>query len=439
MIKKVAFSTLGCKLNFSETSTLSQMFTEKKYQRVPFNQKADIYVINTCTVTANADAKSRRLIRKAIKTNTNAYIIVIGCYAQLKPTDILQIKGVDLVLGANEKLNVLKYIDDIENKKAPKIYSCDINDVNNFFPAFSFGDRTRSFLKIQDGCDYNCTYCTIPLARGRSRNQDIAETVKQAKKIAAKGAKEIILTGVNIGDFGQSTNETFFDLIKELSKVDGIERYRISSIEPNLLTNDIINFVAQNNKMMPHFHIPLQAGNDEILKKMKRRYNTGLFKEKIKTINKIFNQKAFIGVDVITGFPGETDKHFEQTYNFLDSLNVSFLHVFTYSDRENTESYKIKNKVDNKTKEYRSKELHKLSQKKHIEFYQRNLKSKHKVLFESQNNNGIMYGFTDNYIKVAVNYDKSLINNIFEVKLLNFDTDNNVNVEILDKNKSYEL
>ena len=429
--KKVAFSTLGCKLNFSETSTLSQMFKEKKYEQVSFNQKADVYIINTCTVTANADRKDRQLIRKAIRTNPDAFIVVIGCYAQLKPKEISQIQGVDLVLGANEKLNVLKYIENIENKKAPKIYSCDINEVNNFFPAFSFGDRTRSFLKVQDGCDYNCTYCTIPLARGKSRNQSIKETVKQAQKVAEKGAKEIILTGVNIGDFGRSTNENFFNLIKELSKVNGIKRYRISSIEPNLLTNEIINFVADNKKMMPHFHIPLQSGSDDILKKMKRRYNTSLFREKIETINSVFGGKAFIGVDVITGFPGESNEHFEQTYNFLNSLDVSFLHVFTYSDRENTESFNIKDKIDNKTKEFRSRKLHKLSEKKHIEFYQKNIGSVHKVLFESQNNGGIMHGFTDNYIKVAINYDKNLINNIFEVKLLDFDNDNNINIEIL--------
>jgi len=429
--KKVAFSTLGCKLNFSETSTLSQMFKEKKYEQVSFNQKADVYIINTCTVTANADRKDRQLIRKAIRTNPDAFIVVIGCYAQLKPKEISQIQGVDLVLGANEKLNVLKYIENIENKKAPKIYSCDINEVNNFFPAFSFGDRTRSFLKVQDGCDYNCTYCTIPLARGKSRNQSIKETVKQAQKVAEKGAKEIILTGVNIGDFGRSTNENFFNLIKELSKVNGIKRYRISSIEPNLLTNEIINFVADNKKMMPHFHIPLQSGSDDILKKMKRRYNTSLFREKIETINSVFSGKAFIGVDVITGFPGESNEHFEQTYNFLNSLDVSFLHVFTYSDRENTESFNIKDKIDNKTKEFRSRKLHKLSEKKHIEFYQKNIGSVHKVLFESQNNGGIMHGFTDNYIKVAINYDKNLINNIFEVKLLDFDNDNNINIEIL--------
>ncbi len=433
MIKKVAFSTLGCKLNFSETSTLSQMFSEKKYKQVSFNEKADIYIINTCSVTANADKKDRQLIRKAVRTNPDAFVIVIGCYAQLKPKEISQIAGVDLVLGANEKLNVLKYIDNIENKKTPKIYSCDIDNVNNFFPAYSFGDRTRSFLKIQDGCDYNCTYCTIPLARGKSRNQSIKDTVKQAERIAKKGAKEIILTGVNIGDFGQSTNENFFSLIKELNKVNGIQRYRISSIEPNLLTSEIINFVAENKKMMPHFHIPLQSGSDYILKKMKRRYNTSLFSQKIEIINKIFNQKAFIGVDVITGFPGEDDTHFEQTYNFLNSLDVSFLHVFTYSDRENTESFNQKNKIDNKTKEYRSRKLHKLSEKKLIEFYQKNLNSIHNVLFESQNNKGIMHGFTDNYIKVSVNYDKNLINNIFEVKLLDFDSENNIRAEILNK------
>lgn len=429
--KKVAFSTLGCKLNFAETSALSQLFLDKNYQRVKFSQQADIYIINTCTVTANADKKGRQLIRKAIRENPNAYIVVIGCYAQLKPKEISQIKGVDLVLGANEKLNVLNYIDRIDKSKSPKILSCNINNVNNFFSAYSFGDRTRTFFKIQDGCDYNCTYCTIPLARGKSRNQSIQKSVEKVKEIARKGSKEIILTGVNIGDFGRTTNENFFDLISELVKVDGIERYRISSIEPNLLTNKIIDFVFENKKIMPHFHIPLQSGSDDILKKMKRRYNTDLFKSKIDYINKKFNNNAFIGVDVIIGFPGETDEYFNQTYDFLNNLEISFLHVFTYSDRENTESIILQNKVDEKIKNFRSKEMHKLSNKKLTLFYQKNINSITNVLFESQNNKGIMHGFTDNYIKVSTNYDKRLINNIFEVKLKNFDNDNNINVEIL--------
>ena len=369
--KKVAFSTLGCKLNFAETSALSQLFLDKNYQRVKFSQQADIYIINTCTVTANADKKGRQLIRKAIRENPNAYIVVIGCYAQLKPKEISQIKGVDLVLGANEKLNVLNYIDRIDKSKSPKILSCNINNVNNFFSAYSFGDRTRTFFKIQDGCDYNCTYCTIPLARGKSRNQSIQKSVEKVKEIARKGSKEIILTGVNIGDFGRTTNENFFDLISELVKVDGIERYRISSIEPNLLTNKIIDFVFENKKIMSHFHIPLQSGSDDILKKMKRRYNTDLFKSKIDYINKKFNNNAFIGVDVIIGFPGETDEYFNQTYDFLNNLEISFLHVFTYSDRENTESINLQNKVDEKIKNFRSKEMHKLSNKKLTLFYQK--------------------------------------------------------------------
>lgn len=429
-MKTVAFNTLGCKLNFSETSTIANLFLDNNYSRVAFNNKADIYIINTCSVTANADRKCRQIIRKAVKNNANAIVVVIGCYAQLKPKEISEIKGVNVVLGANEKFNILKYIKDLDNKQAPKVISCDVNDVDNFFPAFSFGDRTRSFLKVQDGCDYECTYCTIPLARGKSRNDTVENTVNQAKKIAEKEVKEIILTGVNIGDFGQSTGESFTSLVKELDKVEGIERYRISSIEPNLITDEIINIVSSSKRFVPHFHIPLQSGTDTLLAKMKRRYNTELYKNKIETINKLIPE-ASIGVDVIIGFPGETDEDFNTTYNFLNSLDISYLHVFTYSDRENTLSNNMDNKVNPKVKDERSKMLHILSDKLQRRFYEKNLGQEKEVLFETQKKNGKMFGFTDNYVKVELDFDKNLVNNITKVQLLSINEDGNVNAIIV--------
>ncbi len=429
-MKTVAFNTLGCKLNFSETSTIANLFLDNNYSRVAFNNKADIYIINTCSVTANADRKCRQIIRKAVKNNANAIVVVIGCYAQLKPKEISEIKGVNVVLGANEKFNILKYIKDLDNKQAPKVISCDVNDVDNFFPAFSFGDRTRSFLKVQDGCDYECTYCTIPLARGKSRNDTVENTVNQAKKIAEKEVKEIILTGVNIGDFGQSTGESFTSLVKELDKVEGIERYRISSIEPNLITDEIINIVSSSKRFVPHFHIPLQSGTDTLLAIMKRRYNTELYKNKIETINKLIPE-ASIGVDVIIGFPGETDEDFNTTYNFLNSLDISYLHVFTYSDRENTLSNNMDNKVNPKVKDERSKMLHILSDKLQRRFYEKNLGQEKEVLFETQKKNGKMFGFTDNYVKVELDFDKNLVNNITKVQLLSINEDGNVNAIIV--------
>jgi threonylcarbamoyladenosine tRNA methylthiotransferase MtaB len=339
-IKKVAFHTLGCKLNFSESSTIARDFTEKGYKRVSFSEHADVYVINTCTVTDMADKKCKQAVKKVIRQNPNAVVAVIGCYAQLKPEEIKNIDGVDIVLGANEKFKLFQYIENKDNIMEPVIHSCEIDSVTQFDSAYSSGDRTRSFLKVQDGCNYPCTYCTIPNARGKSRNDSIENTIKQAQEIAAKGFKEIILTGVNIGDFGRTTDETFFDLIKELDKVDGIERYRISSIEPNLLNDEILEFVANSKKFLPHFHIPLQSGSNDILALMKRRYNREKFANRVEKIKQLM-PNAFIGVDVIVGFPGETDEKFMETYQFIELLDISFLHVFSYSVRSGTPAEEI--------------------------------------------------------------------------------------------------
>lgn len=414
--KKVAFQTLGCKLNFSESSTIARDFTEKGFSRVKFNEKADVYVINTCTVTLQADKKCRQAVKKITKQNPDAAVAVVGCYAQLNPDEISNIPGVDIVLGANEKFKLFRFIEEFEKEKAPITHSCEIEEVELFDAAYSSGDRTRSFLKIQDGCDYPCTYCTIPKARGKSRNNNIAETIKQAKEIAAKGYKEIVLTGVNIGDFGQTTDENFFELIKRLDEVDGIERYRISSIEPNLLSDEIIEFVANSRSFLPHFHIPLQSGSNKILKLMKRRYKRDRFASRIEIIKELI-PNAFIGVDVIVGFPGETDEMFDETYRFLESLDISFLHVFSYSERPGTGSVNIPEKVSSKQISERSKALHRLSDIKHQLFYKSNIGTSHKILVEAKNNQGKMYGFTENYLKVELDYQEGLINEIKQVKL----------------------
>jgi threonylcarbamoyladenosine tRNA methylthiotransferase MtaB len=414
--KKVAFQTLGCKLNFSETSTIARDFTEKDYQRVRFTEKADVYVINTCTVTEQADKKCRQAVKKIIRQNPDAIVAVVGCYAQLKPGEVSNIPGVDIVLGANEKQKLFNFIEQYEREHKPIYHSCEINEIETFDAAYSSGDRTRSFLKVQDGCDYPCTYCTIPKARGKSRNQNIEQTVALAKEIAAKGYKEIILTGVNIGDFGKSTNENFYGLVKELDKVEGIERYRISSIEPNLLSDEIIEFTVKSSKFLPHFHIPLQSGSNVILKKMKRRYNRERFANRIYKIKELIPD-AFIGVDVIVGFPGETDELYRETYDFLAGLDVSFLHVFSYSVRPGTESAEMSGKNTAKIIASRSKLLHQLSEEKHRNFYQKNLNTLHKVLFESKNKQGKMYGFTENYLKVEVDYEPNMINKIIDVRL----------------------
>ncbi len=414
MSKKVAFQTLGCKLNFSETSTVSRLFANEGFEKVGFNEKADIYIINTCSVTQQAESKCRNAISRAHRLSPNAFIAVIGCYAQLKPQEIVKLEGVDIVLGANEKFNLFRYIDNLNKKKVPEIHSCEIDNVNVFLPAFSSNDRTRSFLKVQDGCDYECTYCTIPKARGKSRNETISKTIEIAKQAINSGVKEIILTGVNTGDFGRSTNEKFIDLIKELDKLD-ISRYRISSIEPNLLSSEILEFCNKSTAFLPHYHIPLQSGSDTLLKVMQRRYNTKLYADRVNEIKKISSNIA-IGVDVIVGFPGETDELFEETYNFLNNLDISYLHVFSYSERPGTKSISIKNKVSPQKIQERSKKLHILSEKKKRYFYEQNLGKTYNVLFESSSKDK-MYGFTENYIKVEHSFNSNLINKIVKIKL----------------------
>ena len=416
MTKKVSYHTLGCKLNFAETSTIARNFAYKGFEKVKFGELANVVVINTCSVTGIADKKCRTAIKKAKKTSPDAFIVVTGCYAQLQAEKIAKIPGVDVVLGADDKFNVFKYFDKFEKLPEAQIHSCEISEVEKFQSAYSSGDRTRSFLKVQDGCDYPCTYCTIPQARGKSRNKTIKSIIEDAKAIAKEGFKEVILTGVNIGDFGKSTGETFFDLIKELDKVQGIERYRISSIEPNLITDEIIDFTAKSGKFLPHFHIPLQSGSDKLLKLMKRRYLTDLFIKKIEKINSTIPD-AFIGIDVIVGFPGETDNDFNDTYKLLESLNISFLHVFSYSERPGTLAADMKNKVAKNIIKERSQKLHKLSDIKHKEFYKKNIGKKRKVLLEATNHDNFMFGFTENYIKIQIPYNKKLINSIIDIEL----------------------
>ncbi len=427
--RKVAFYTLGCKLNFSETSTISRLFGENDFEKVEFNETADIYVINTCSVTGSADKKCRQAIKKCYKQSPDAYIAVVGCYAQLKPDEIVAIPGVDIVLGANEKFNIIDHLNKLESKDQKIVHSCDIDEIEKFDASYSIGDRTRSFLKVQDGCDYKCTYCTIPLARGKSRNTTIKETVNEAKKIAETEIKEIILTGVNIGDFGRSTEETFFDLVKELDKVEGIERFRISSIEPNLISDEIIDFVSTSKRFVPHFHIPLQSGCDKILKLMQRRYLRDVFAKKVEKIKELIPQ-ACIAADVIVGFPGETDEDFNDTYSFIESLDVSALHVFSYSERDNTKSADMTGKVNPKTIAERSQKLHKLSDLKLAEFYKKHLGTDAKVLFEASKSKGKMFGFTDNYIKVETEYNKELANQIVSVTLNEITDNGNVSVTI---------
>ncbi|MBN2890707.1 MAG: tRNA (N(6)-L-threonylcarbamoyladenosine(37)-C(2))-methylthiotransferase MtaB [Bacteroidales bacterium] len=422
----ISVTTLGCKLNFSESATIIRNFIEKeKYTLVAFGQKADVTIINSCTVTAQAEKKSRNAVKKANKVSPEGKIIVIGCAAQLRPESFEKIEGVDLVLGTEQKFNVF---DLLKQKTEQKTYNCDINSVLEFDGAYSVAERTRSFIKIQDGCDYKCTYCTIPQARGKSRNASISEIIEETKIIAEKGVKEIVLTGVNIGDFGRSTNENFFELVKELEKVTGIERYRISSIEPNLLTDEIIDFVAKSKKFMPHFHIPLQSGSDDILKLMKRRYNTEIFKQRILKIIELI-PNTFFGIDVIVGFPGETEKHFEETYNLLKSLPISYLHIFPYSDRPGTIATEIKEKIPSEWIKEREKKLEELSKQKHNDFYKKYLNTSQKVLFEAGNKNGFISGFTENYIQVEVKYDKELENSIKQVKLNSFNG-KTINVDI---------
>lgn len=420
--KKVAFYTLGCKLNFSETSTISRSFEDAGYGKVNFDDTPDIFVINTCSVTENADKKCRQLVKKAKKINPHSFIAIIGCFAQLKPKEIGSIPGVNIVLGANEKFNVIEHIE-AYNSEEVVISNESIKDTKEFIPAFSLGDRTRSFLKIQDGCDYFCTFCTIPLARGKSRNASIENTVKEAYKIGETDIKEVVLTGVNIGDFGQGGNENFFKLIQRLDEINTIDRFRISSIEPNLLSNEIIEFcLTKSKRFVPHFHIPLQVGNDRLLKAMRRKYDRELYKNRVETI-KSKNSKTCIGVDVIVGFPGETDNDFLDTVNFIKDLDVSYLHVFTYSERANTTAIKLGDPVPMHIRKERSKQLHILSAKKKRAFYESNLGNTAIVLFENEENNGVMHGFTQNYVKVKTPYNPDLANTFCKIKMEEIDRD----------------
>lgn len=419
--KKAAYLTLGCKLNFAETSAIGRQLSQVGVRRSRDGEVADICVINTCSVTEFADKKCRQAVRKMIKENPGAYVIVTGCYAQLKPEDIAGIKGVDIVLGSEQKLDVVAYLDELKKKDKGVVHTSKTNKIKSFVPSCSQDDRTRYFLKVQDGCDYFCSFCTIPFARGRSRNGSIESMVQQAKEVAEKGGKEIVLTGVNIGDFGRTTGETFFDLVKALDEVEGVERYRISSIEPNLLTDEIIQFVARSKRFAPHFHIPLQSGSDAVLKLMRRRYDTALFRHKVEKIKSVMPD-AFIGVDVIVGTRGETDEYFEEAKAFLESLDFSQLHVFTYSERPNTQALKIDHEVDSKTKHARCKALLDLSDEKLQAFYRSQQGTKRKVLFEHTQHDSVMYGFTENYIKVETQYHVHKANEIKMITLGDFNS-----------------
>jgi len=421
--RSVAFHTLGCKLNFAETSTIARQLADAGYKKVSFDDKANIFVINTCSVTENADKECRLIVKRANRANPEGLVVVIGCYAQLKPDEISRIEGVDLVLGAKEKFNILSYLSDIEkSENTAKVHSCEIEEANFFIGSYSTSDRTRAFLKVQDGCDYKCTYCTIPLARGVSRSDTMENVIKNTHEIARKGINEIVLTGVNVGDYGKGEfgnkkhEHTFLDLVKELDKVDGIERIRISSIEPNLLKDEIIEIVAKSKKFVPHFHIPLQSGSDEILKKMKRRYLTSLYKSRIEKIRELMPD-ACIGVDVIVGFPNETEEEFLRTYRFLSELPISYLHVFTYSERENTEAEHMDGVVPIEERKKRNKMLRILSEKKKMEFYALQIGNTVSVLWEHENKNGVMYGYTDNYIRVNKTFDYKSIGKIEKVNL----------------------
>jgi threonylcarbamoyladenosine tRNA methylthiotransferase MtaB len=429
--KKVAFYTLGCKLNFSETSTIARLFEDAGFAKVDFEDAPDVFVINTCSVTDNADKKCKQLVKKALKVNPNAFVTIVGCYAQLKPEEIGKIPGVDLVLGANEKFDILAYLEQTDKKEEAQVSYQNIKETKEFIPSFSYGDRTRSFLKVQDGCDYFCTFCTIPLARGKSRNASITETLVEATKIAETEIKEVVLTGVNIGDFGQGEGENFFQLIQALDKVEGIDRYRISSIEPNLLSNEIIDFcLTDSQKFVPHFHIPLQVGNDRILKAMRRKYERSLYAERVTQI-KSLRTDCCIGVDVIVGFPGETDEEFLDSYNFIQSLPISYIHVFTYSERANTSAPKLGEFVPMEKRKERSKMLHILSDKKKRAFYEENVGTERTVLFEAEEEEGMMYGFTENYVKVKTPFQAELVNNFRKVRLTNIDRDGIMKVEFI--------
>ena len=434
--KKVAFYTLGCKLNFSETSTIARDFQNEGFERVEFEEIADIYVINTCSVTDNADKQFKQIVKKAMKLNDKAFVAAVGCYAQLKPEELAAVDGVDLVLGATEKFKITDYINDLSKNDMGEVHSCEIEEADFYVGSYSIGDRTRAFLKVQDGCDYKCTYCTIPLARGISRSDALENVLKNAKEISEQGIKEIVLTGVNIGDYGKGEfgnkkhEHTFLDLVKALDEVEGIERLRISSIEPNLLKNETIEFVSKSRTFVPHFHIPLQSGSNDILKKMKRRYLREVYTERVAKIREVMPH-ACIGVDVIVGFPGETDEHFLETYHFLNDLDISYLHVFTYSERDNTEAVELDGVVPMNVRSKRSKMLRGLSVKKRRAFYESQIGTNRTVLFESENKEGYIHGFTENYVKVKTPWNPELVNTLHEINLTKIDEDGSVRMEFL--------
>jgi threonylcarbamoyladenosine tRNA methylthiotransferase MtaB len=433
---KVAFYTLGCKLNFSETSTIARNFEEEGYERVEFENDPDVVVINTCSVTENADKRFKTIVKQAQKTNPDAFVIGIGCYAQLKPEELAEVDGVDLVLGATEKFKVTDYITDLSKNDFGEVHSCEIDEADFYVGSYSIGDRTRAFLKVQDGCDYKCTYCTIPLARGISRSDKLENVLHNAKEISEQGIKEIVLTGVNIGDYGKGEfgnkkhEHTFLDLVKALDDVEGIDRVRISSIEPNLLKDDTIDFVASSKCFVPHFHIPLQSGSNALLKKMRRRYMRELYVDRVENI-KSKMPDACIGVDVIVGFPGETDELFLETYNFLNELDISYLHVFTFSERDNTPAAEMEEVVSMKVRKKRSKMLRGLSAKKRRAFYESQLNTTHEVLFEGENKSGYINGFTENYVKVKTFWNPELVNTKHQVILNEIDEDGMVKVDFI--------
>ena len=432
--KKVAFYTLGCKLNFSETSTIARSFDDEGFDRVDFEEVADIYVINTCSVTENADKQFKQVVKKAMKLNDKAFVAAVGCYAQLKPEELAAVDGVDLVLGATEKFKITDYINDLSKNDMGEVHSCEISEADFYVGSYSIGDRTRAFLKVQDGCDYKCTYCTIPLARGISRSDALANVLQNAKEISQQNIKEIVLTGVNIGDYGKGEfgnkkhEHTFLELVQELDQIEGIERLRISSIEPNLLKNETIAFVSQSRTFVPHFHIPLQSGSNDILKLMKRRYQREIYTERVAKIREVMPH-ACIGVDVIVGFPGETDDHFLETYHFLNDLDISYLHVFTYSERDNTEAAAMSGAIPTNIRSKRSKMLRGLSVKKRRAFYESQLGTNRTVLFESENKEGYIHGFTENYVKVKTPWNPELVNTLHAIHLTKIDPDGSVRME----------
>ncbi len=436
--KKVAFYTLGCKLNFSETSTIARNFQDEGFDRVDFEEVADMYVINTCSVTENADKQFKQIVKKAMKLNDKAFIAAVGCYAQLKPEELASVDGVDLVLGATEKFKITDYINDLSKNDRSEVHSCEIEEADFYVGSYSIGDRTRAFLKVQDGCDYKCTYCTIPLARGISRSDALENVLKNASEISKQNIKEIVLTGVNIGDYGKGEfgnkkhEHTFLDLVKALDEVEGIERLRISSIEPNLLKNETIEFVSQSRTFVPHFHIPLQSGSNEILKKMKRRYLREVYTERVAKIREVMPH-ACIGVDVIVGFPGETDEDFLETYHYLNEMDISYLHVFTYSERDNTEAATMDGVVAMNVRSKRSKMFRGLSVKKRRAFYESQIGSNRTVLFESENKEGYIHGFTENYVKVKTPWNPELVNTLHQINLTKIDEDGSVRMEFLNK------